>query len=210
MARLSRFKVKLQEWADESLLFWIVVWVSGIYFIRRFVPLEVILVAFILGVTAWYHVHRKQTKRLDALRSRLKQMRADTRGEIERRKAPRVEVTFKVTLTFKGGRAEGVGSLINLSMGGCSIETTTRVEEGAFLDLTLQTPGGDQTIRSEEARVRWIRRGAFGVEFCNMGKEDQAKLGLLLRELKSQASLPPPSREPGRRPASANPSLKGS
>ena len=210
MARLSSLKVKLQEWADESLLFWIVVWVSGIYFIRRFVPLEVILVAFILGVTAWYHVHRKQTKRLDALRSRLKQMRADTRGEIERRKAPRVEVTFKVTLTFKGGRAEGVGSLINLSMGGCSIETTTRVEEGAFLDLTLQTPGGDQTIRSEEARVRWIRRGAFGVEFCNMGKEDQAKLGLLLRELKSQASLPPPSRDPGRRPASANPSLKGS
>ncbi len=210
MARLSRLKVKLQEWADESLLFWIVVWGSGIYFIRRFVPLEVILVAFILSVTAWYHVHRKQTKRLDALRSRLKQMRADIRGEIERRKSPRVEVTFKVTLAFKGGRAEGVGTLINLSMGGCSIETTTRVEEGAFLDLTLQTPGGDQTIRCEEARVRWIRRGAFGVEFCNMGKDEQAKLGLLLRELESQASLPAPSRDPGRRPASAHPSLKGS
>ena len=189
MARLSRLKVKLQEWADESLLFWIVVWGSGIYFIRRFVPLEVILVAFILGVTAWYHDHRKQTKRLEALRSRLKQMRADIQGGIERRKSPRVDVNFKVSLAFKGGRTEGVGTLINLSMGGCSIETTTRVEEGAFLDLTLQTPGGDQTIRSEVARVRWIRRGAFGVEFCKMEKEDQAKLGLLLQQLFESQTL---------------------
>ncbi len=115
MSHLSRVKVNLQEWADDSLLFWLVVWVSGIYFIRRFVPLEVILVAFILGVTAWYHEHRKQTKRLEALRSRLKQMRADIQGGIERRKSPRLQVKFKITFAFKGGRTEGVGTLINLS-----------------------------------------------------------------------------------------------
>ncbi len=130
------------------------------------------------------------------------------RRGIERRKFPRLEVYFKVTLAFKEGRTEGVGTLINLSMGGCSIETTTRVQEGAFLDLTLQLPGGVQTIRSEAARVRWTRLGAFGVEFYKMDKEDQAKLGLLLQEVESQTSLPPPSRDPGRRPPRANPSLK--
>ncbi len=117
---------------------------------------------------------------------------ANRRGA-ERRKFPRVDVRFKVTLAFTEGQTEGTGTLINLSMGGCSIETPTRVEKGAFLDLTLQTPVDDQTVRIEVARVRWIRFGAFGVEFYMMGKEDQAKLGLLLQEIESRTSLPPPS-----------------
>ncbi len=115
------------------------------------------------------------------------------RRGIERRKFPRLEVYFKVTLAFKEGQTEGTGTLINLSMGGCSIETTNPVEVGAFLDLTLQTPGGDQTVWIEVAMVRWTRFGAFGVEFYLMGKEDQAKLGLLFQEVESQTSLPPPS-----------------
>ena len=117
---------------------------------------------------------------------------ANRRGA-ERRKFPRVDVRFKVTLAFTEGQTEGTGTLINLSMGGCFIESTNQVEEGAFLDLTMQTPGGDQTVRIEVARVRWTRFGAFGVEFYMIGKEDQAKLSLLLEKVEAQMSLPPPS-----------------
>ncbi len=117
---------------------------------------------------------------------------ANRRGT-ERRKFPRVDVKFKVSLAFTEGQTEGTGTLINLSMGGCSIETPTRVEKGAFLDLTLQTPVGDQTVRIEVARVRWTRFGAFGVEFYVIGKEDQDKLALLLQKVEAQMSLPPPS-----------------
>ncbi len=127
---------------------------------------------------------------------------ANRRG-IERRQFPRVEVKFKVTLAFKGGQTEGLGTLINLSLGGCSIKSTTRVEKGAFLDLSLHMPGTDQTVRIEVAGVRWTQLGAFGVEFytMKMGKEEQTKLGRLLQEIESQTSLPPPSRNPGRRPS---------
>ncbi len=118
----------------------------------------------------------------------------------ERRKSPRVDATFKVTVAFKEGQTEGVGTLINLSMGGygmggCAIKSTTRVENGAILDLSLQLSGSDQTVRIEVARVCWTERGAFGVEFYTMvmGQEEQTKLGLLLQEVHSRTSLPPPS-----------------
>ena len=117
---------------------------------------------------------------------------ANRRGA-ERRKFPRVDVKYKVSLAFTEGQTEGTGTLINLSMGGCSIETMTQVEEGAFLDLTLQTPDGDHAVGIEVARVRWTRFGAFGVEFYVIGKEDQDKLGLLLQKVEAQMSLPPPS-----------------
>ncbi len=126
---------------------------------------------------------------------------ADRRGK-ETRQFPRVEVKFKITLAFKGEQTEGAGTLINLSMGGCAIKSTTRVEKGAFLDLSLQLSGTDQPLRIEAAGVRWIQPGAFGVEFYKIKteKEEQTKLGLLLQEIESQTSLPPPSRNPGRRP----------
>ncbi len=126
----------------------------------------------------------------------------------ERRKFPRVDVTFKVTVAFKDGQTEGVGTLMNLSMGGyamggygmggCAIKSTTRVEKGAFLEVFLHLPGSDQTVRIDVARVCWTQRGAFGVEFYAMvmGQEEQTKLGLLLQEVHSRTSLPPSSRDP--------------
>jgi len=110
------------------------------------------------------------------------------RHGIERRKFSRVVVKFNVTLAFKMGQTEGAGALINLSMGGCAIRSTTRVEKGAFLDLSLQLSGSDQTVRIEVAVVRWTELGVFGVEFytMKMGKEEQTKLDLLLQELQSQ------------------------
>ncbi len=111
---------------------------------------------------------------------------ADRRGK-ETRQFPRVDVKFKVTLAFKGGQAEGAGTLINISMGGCAIKSTTRVEKGAFLELSLHMPGTDQTVRIEVAVVSWTQLGAFGVEFYTMvmGKEEQTKLGRLLQEIES-------------------------
>ncbi len=106
-------------------------------------------------------------------------------------------MTFKVTVAFKDGQTEGVGTLINLSMrdyamggygmGGCAIKSTTRVEKGASLDVILHTPASDQPVRIEVARVCWTQRGAFGVEFYAMvmGQEERTKLGLLLQEVKS-------------------------
>jgi len=103
------------------------------------------------------------------------------------RKFPRIVVKFKVTLAFKTGETEGAGTLINLSMGGCAIKSTTRVENGAILDLSLQLSGSDQTVRIEVAVVRWTELGAFGVEFytMKMEQEEQTKLGLLLQEVES-------------------------
>ncbi len=122
----------------------------------------------------------------------------------ERRKFPRVDATFKVTVAFKDGQTEGVGTVINLSMGGyamggygmggCAIKSLTRVEKGTFVDLSMRMSGTDEPLRIVGG-VCWTQPGVFGVEFykMNTGKEEQTKLGLLLQEVHSRTSLPPPS-----------------
>ncbi len=109
------------------------------------------------------------------------------RRGIERRKFPRVVAKFKVPLNFKGGQTEGAGTLIDLSLGGCAIKSTTRVEKGAFVDLSMRMSGTDEPLRIVGG-VCWTDPDAFGVEFymIKTGKEEQTKLDLLLQEIESQ------------------------
>ncbi len=111
---------------------------------------------------------------------------ADRRGK-ETRQFPRVVAKFKVALNLKGGQTEGAGTLIDLSLGGCAIKSTTRVEKGAFVDLSMRMSGTDEPLRIVGG-VCWTDPDAFGVEFymIKTGKEEQTKLDLLIQEIDSQ------------------------
>ena len=56
-----------------------------------------------------------------------------TGSSMERRKYPRVDVKFKVTLAFAGGQLEGKGQMLNLSEGGCAVKGDKRIPEKAML-----------------------------------------------------------------------------
>lgn len=112
---------------------------------------------------------------------------------MDRRKHPRVDVTFKVALAFSGGRTEGGGRIVNLSEGGCAVQGDKRVPERAMLNLSIFPPGRESPIVVPNAAVRWVRGWEFGVEFVSLSPELSVEIKKLLEDLKASADAPPPN-----------------
>ena len=105
---------------------------------------------------------------------------------IESRKHHRIPVTFKVTLSFSDGKAEGQGSILNISQGGCAVQGSRRVPEQALLRLCIQPSDWIEQIVVENASVKWARGRDFGVEFMNVEAHSRDQIQQLLGEMKGQ------------------------
>lgn len=79
--------------------------------------------------------------------------------------------------------SESVGTIVNLSEGGCCIHTDSQVYAGIHLTLLLHVPEEASPIRIEEAAVRWNRGRELGVGFVRVASPHQARLGQLLARL---------------------------
>jgi hypothetical protein len=79
----------------------------------------------------------------------------------------------------------GEGRLFNLSIGGCALRSTTPMEEDVLLNLELQLTEKVAPVQIEMARVRWVRRQEFGVEFLFMYDKERK---VLLRWLTTASS----------------------
>lgn len=73
-------------------------------------------------------------------------------GRIKPRKHPRYAVRCPVHFT---GDHEGEGLTINLSLGGCLLETALPLDVNAHLTLALQLPRHTDYIKINVAVVRW-------------------------------------------------------
>ncbi len=99
----------------------------------------------------------------------------------ERRTQPRFRTQFRST--FSGNSQEGQGRTLDLSVGGCKIESDIRVEQGATFEFRLHLPGLDWPLRVDEAMVRWTDGNTFGIAFIRIRPEEAVKLKLVLDEL---------------------------
>ena len=97
---------------------------------------------------------------------------------MQRRKYLRIRVEFRST--FSGEQIEGQGKVVDLSLGGCRIESDSHVATGTALELRLYVLDIDSPLRIDLARVRWARGRAFGVAFIRLPDEDRARLRQLL------------------------------
>lgn len=86
----------------------------------------------------------------------------------ERRKHARIRVEFRVTLSFTSGRTAGEGKLVNVSQGGCAIESEKSLKTGDYVSLLIHPHDQGQPIAIESAAVRWVRGRDFGVEFVKI------------------------------------------
>ena len=86
----------------------------------------------------------------------------------ERRKHARMRVEFRVTLSFTSGRTAGEGKLLNVSEGGCAIESAKSLKTGDYVSLLIHPHDQGQPIAIESAAVRWVRGRDFGVEFVKI------------------------------------------
>ena len=99
----------------------------------------------------------------------------------ERRVQPRFTAQFRST--FSGNKQEGQGRTVDISAGGCKIESNMQVEQGAKFECRLHIPGLDWPLRVDEAIVRWVGTNSFGLAFSRMAPDELVKLTSVLTDL---------------------------
>jgi len=93
---------------------------------------------------------------------------------MEQRQQPRFTSQFRST--FSGEQREGQGRTLDLSTGGCKIEADMQVVVGAAFECRIYVPGLDWPLRIDEAQVRWVKAGIFGIQFTKIQPDEAAKL----------------------------------
>jgi hypothetical protein len=99
----------------------------------------------------------------------------------ERRVQPRFTTQFRST--FSGRNEEGQGRTLDISSGGCKIESDMKVVPGDTFECRLHVPGLDWPLRIDEAMVRWIEGNTFGIAFTRIRPDELAKLKTVLANL---------------------------
>lgn len=107
-------------------------------------------------------------------------------------KKPRIEekrahtrLTAQFRSTFCGGQREGHGKTLDLSDGGCRIETDYPVVPNSSFECRIYAPGLSWPLRIDEAQVRWVKGRTFGLQFVVMRPEERAKLKQVIADLKA-------------------------
>ena len=103
------------------------------------------------------------------------------RVEEDRREYDRMEMGFPVTFASEEG--SGDGTLVNVSMGGCSLRTRAELPIGTIIKLTLQVSTDIQPVVVDAAVVRSVRAGGLGVEFLQWQQSERERLQLFVRGL---------------------------
>jgi len=114
---------------------------------------------------------------------------------IERRKHPRILTPSSALVSFKHHidpfqseeRAEGDGTLIELSLGGCRLLNDTPLEIGKRYHLILQVSKKSRPIIIEAAVVQWIKQNICGLKFTSMQSIHESHLQELLLDMRRPA-----------------------
>ena len=91
---------------------------------------------------------------------------------------------------FSGSKLnESFGTVVNLSEGGCGIQTDSQVYPGMQLTLRLHVPNEDAPIRIEQAAVHWNQVGEIGVGFVSIAPSDRERLSHLIERVKREQKI---------------------
>lgn len=102
----------------------------------------------------------------------------------EKRLQPRFTAQFRST--FSGGQQEGQGKTLDLSGGGCRIETNLPVVVGASFECRIHAPGLDWPLRIDVAQVRWVKGNVFGLQFLSLQPGEKLKLQQVITNLRAE------------------------
>lgn len=80
---------------------------------------------------------------------------------VDRRATPRLRVQFRTTFS-DSTKLEGTGIILDLSTGGCRIESPVTVEPGVSLELRIYAPDIEWPLMVEAASVQWVSGQIFG------------------------------------------------
>jgi len=103
----------------------------------------------------------------------------------ERRNQPRFTTQFRST--FSGGLHENNGRTLDLSVGGCKIESKAGVCRGDKLECRIHIPDLDWPIMIDEAIVRWVEGESFGLAFTRIKSEEQDKITAIISKIERES-----------------------
>ena len=73
--------------------------------------------------------------------------------------------------------------MLDLSMGGCRIESLVNVEPGLSLELRIFVPDLEWPLMVEAASVQWVSGQIFGLAFFRISEPEQQRLEQVIRNL---------------------------
>jgi len=104
----------------------------------------------------------------------------------ERRATPRFRVQFRTT--FSGSTMlEGTGVMLDLSTGGCRIESPFIMVPGFSVELRIHAPDLEWPLMIDAASVQWVSGQIFGLAFFQIRDTEHQRLeqvisGLTVKE----------------------------
>ena len=101
------------------------------------------------------------------------------------RKSIRFHVQFRSSFSSVG-MVGGEGDIVDLSIGGCRVESSTAVQPGASLEVRFVTKTEEPPIQIQQSIVRWVRQGQFGLEFLTMESGDWARLQQTVKQIEME------------------------
>lgn len=104
-----------------------------------------------------------------------------TKGEPKERRGRRVPIQCRLFL-FGENDFEAEARVLDLSGGGCRAESSSPVEVGIELKLSLFLNDHPWPIRIDGAIVRWVSGDTFGIEFFSIRPAVQDRIRKFIRD----------------------------
>ncbi len=124
--------------------------------------------------------------------NRFRAFRPGTRSEsqaFDRRQYKRLVANFPALPVVGRPLAEDV--VTDISMGGCTLRTSSALAQGSFVELHLKPSEDEEAINVETAMVCSVRPSSMGIKFLEIHPSDKRRLSqVVLSLLINQGSLP--------------------
>jgi hypothetical protein len=101
----------------------------------------------------------------------------------KRRGMRRFRVQFPTTVSDHT-KHEGLGLILDLSVGGCQLESQWAMTPGRALALRVQVPGLEGPLVIDGARVQWVKGQLVGLAFVRIRKTEERRLERVIADLR--------------------------
>ena len=103
----------------------------------------------------------------------------------DRRATPRFRVQFRTTVSGPT-QTEGTGMMLDLSTGGCRLESPLTLEPGLALELRVYVPGLEWPLMIDGANVQWLSGPIVGLAFFRISPTEQQRLDEVITDLRER------------------------
>jgi len=104
--------------------------------------------------------------------------------KIENRRAtPRFHGQFQ-TIVSGPTKTQGTGIMLDLSAGGCQLESPFPIARGQLLELRVSIPGLESPLIIDGARVQWVSGQLIGLAFVRIIRTEQQRLDRVIADLR--------------------------